>query len=173
VTKSSSSVEIAIDTNDASTQRLLSRLPLELRAKYLTAGIRAAGRVVVKAAKTYLPAPGYPGDKPGKPALAETINVAVRSYDELIYAAVGPEYPSGAHGHLVESGHDMVLWGQETNRRVEPRPFMEPAADATLAQQKQAIEKAVQRGINKVIRESGIPQPAGGERKRNAKGQFI
>jgi len=35
----------------------------------------------------------------------------------------------GYHAHLVEFGHEKVLWGKRTNERVPPHPFMRPAKD--------------------------------------------
>lgn len=54
--------------------------------------------------KQLVPKPGYPGDKPDLKPLRDTITVGIRSYEEnaVWYGVVGPQYPAGAHGHLVE-----------------------------------------------------------------------
>lgn len=35
----------------------------------------------------------------------------------------------GNHAHLIEYGHVKVLWGRRTGERVQPFPFMRPAAE--------------------------------------------
>ena len=71
--------------------------------------------------------------------LAETIRVKVRKYDTVSVAVIGPEYPAGALGHLIEFGHREILYGRDTGRRVPPKPFLRPAADETRGEQDAAM----------------------------------
>lgn len=133
-------------------ERLLTKLPVELRTKALNQAVRAAGRIVANQAKQLCPKPGYRGDKQGLKPLRDTIGVVVRDYANGPAAIVGPQYPAGAHGHLVEFGHDEVLWGQRTGRRVKPKPFLRPAADQTKSQQQAALIAKIKAGIDKAAR---------------------
>jgi len=118
---------------------LLGRLPLEMREKRIKKALKKAIGVVVKEAKRRAPKPGYPGDKPDKKPLKDTIGSVIRGQGDKIIAVGGPLYPAGAHGHLIEDGHQEVLWGQPTGRRVPAYPFLRPAADETKEQQTQAM----------------------------------
>lgn len=65
----------------------------------------------------------------------------------IIGASVGPEWPYGAHAHLLEFGHALVAWGRSTSQRVKPYPFLRPAMDtsgaAVVAAQRAAISEWV------------------------------
>lgn len=164
---------------DGNVEALLERLPIELRTTALTKAVRAAGKVVAERARQLCPPPGYPGDKPGLKPLRDTIGVQVRYYereqDAAVVAVVGPEYPAGAHGHLVEFGHRIVGNAQlsegssqgeaaaglfspaEYLRRahraggeVAPQPFLRPAADETEAEQRAALAGTLQKELEKL-----------------------
>jgi hypothetical protein len=147
---------VTVNIKETNTEDLLARLPYELRGKYLVAGIRAGLSAVKKRAKQLVPEPGYPGDKPGLKPLRDTIGSAVREYGDVVVGVVGPEYPAGAHGHLVEHGHKEVLWGVRTGDFVEGAPFMEPAVDSTLEEQKAAVERRIKAGIEKEIKAANL-----------------
>lgn len=59
----------------------------------------------------------------------------------------GGQY-KGYHGHLIEFGHKMVLWGRLTNRRVKPYPFIEPAYRS----KKDEVEGRMGKALNSVLR---------------------
>ena len=164
----SAQVGVRVSITETNTDELLTRLPLELRGKYLKQGVRGGLAVVRKKARQLVPKAGYPGDKPGLKPLQDTIGVVVRDYGETIYGAVGPQYPAGAHGHLVEhgtkphvvkpkhkqavafeAGGDEVIRSQVFHPGSPGVPFMELAADSTVSEQKAAIEKKVMAGIEK------------------------
>ena len=164
----SARVGVRVSITETNTDELLTRLPLQLRGKYLKQGVRAGLGVVRKKARQLVPTPGYPGDKPGLKPLRDTIGLAVRDYGETIFGVVGPEYPAGAHGHLVEhgvkphvvkpkrkralafeAGGEDVIRSQILHPGMEGTPFMEPAADSTVNDQKAAIENKVVAGIEK------------------------
>lgn len=126
---------------------LLARLPIEVRRVSLKKAMRAAASVVVRRAKQPVARPGYPGDKADLKPLRDTIGAVVRDYEEYVVAVVGPQHPAGAHGHLVEYGHEEVLWGVRTGRRVPPHPFLRPAADGTRAEQQAAMEGTLSREL--------------------------
>lgn len=122
--------------------RELERVEQGLRTRALRKSLRRGGRVFAARAAQLAPRSIETGSRESwsvsteaerqsvKP-LAETIGVVVREYGHVMVLLVGPEYPAGALGHLVEYGHAEYLWGQATGRRVPPHPFMRPAADET------------------------------------------
>ncbi len=136
-------IEVKIEWPDEA-NTLLEEFPTTSRMLGLKKGFRAAAEIVQKRAKELCPAPGYPGDKPGLKPLRDTIGIAVREYSHALVVLVGPQYPAGAHGHLVEFGHNMVLWGERTDEKVPPKPFMRPAAFETRELQTQAIVGVLQ-----------------------------
>lgn len=132
-------VQVKVDWPDEATT-ILQDIKSTDRYLGLKDGLRKGGKIVVKRAKELCPKPGYPGDKPDLIPLENTIGMEVRGYNYTIMVICGPRYPAGAHGHLVEFGHQMVLWGDRIEGGfVEPHPFMRPAADETKSQQESAI----------------------------------
>lgn len=148
---------------------LLRELPVHLAGETLARAVQAAGKPVVAAAKKNVTGPGYKGDKKGLKPLRDTIGMQVRDYGTTWVAIIGPEYPAGAHGHLVEFGHDIVIGGRaarvdaeeasddnETPKgkrvgRVRPYPFLRPAVDATLNEQQNAFVHSIQTDVASFI----------------------
>lgn len=145
----SKSIDVKISIPEE-TDKLLGQIPINLRRRSLKKALRKAGQVVAREARRLAPRPGYPGDKPGKKPLKNTIRVKVSDFGEVQAAFVGPSYPEGAHGHLVEFGHEEVLWGKRTGGFVREKPFMRPAADSTEAQQREAIISTLKKDIEKL-----------------------
>ena len=140
---------------------ILQQLPLMLQRQALDKALRAAGKVVAKRAKELCPRSTRTGTSQwwsnetfakraqAKP-LAETIGVVVRKYDTVSVAVVGPQYPAGALGHLVEYGHNLVVYGRPTGRRVPPQPFMRPAVDETRSEQDDVMLNVLKAELEKV-----------------------
>jgi len=60
------------------------------------------------------------------------MTIVVRTYNHAIVGVVGPKYgksSKGNIGHLVEEGHQKVLWGRRTDEQVTGYPFLKPAWD--------------------------------------------
>jgi hypothetical protein len=154
MSKNSVHVEIHFDE---SVLESLQLLPGMERYLGLTMAFRRAGQVVAKRARSLCPPPGYKGDKPGFKPLRDTIGVVVRHYPNVLAIYVGPQYPTGAHGHLVEYGHWLVRKNKKTGTRkvirwVEARPFMRPAVDETREEQQEAIVNQLKRHIESVAK---------------------
>lgn len=158
-------------------QELLEKIPILARGAALTGAIRNGMNSVKRRAVQLCPPAGYPGDKPGKIPLAETIIVAMRSWKGgwIVGGLVGPEYPAGAHGHLVEHGHRIATGGtlmpksgskrktppkskatgksgQGTHSgNVPPHPFMAPAWE----EKKHEFEPKIMAALKKVITNYG------------------
>lgn len=150
----SAQVKIQI-TETKQLDELLAKHELLLRGKALQKALRAGGNVVAKRARQLCPRSIQTGTRAawskstraaraGVKPLAETIGVVVRDYGPRFVMLVGPQYPAGALGHLVEYGHAEVLYGVPTGRRVPPHPFMRPAVDETIGQVHTAIVSSLQ-----------------------------
>ena len=146
---------------------LLEKIPLLVRGKELESSIRKGLGLVRTRARQLVPQPGYPGDKPGLKALKDTIGVVLRRYrgGALIAGIVGPEYPAGAHGHLVEAGtkphrvttrnakalvsSDTFFGAAVNHPGADPRPFMEPAYQEVKPRIEPLIISSLQKAIVK------------------------
>jgi hypothetical protein len=71
--------------------------------------VQAGGEVLATAAKAECPR--NPLDDAQIPLYA-TIMVKTVDYGIRSLAVVGPQYPEGAHGHLVEFGHEIIARGE-------------------------------------------------------------
>ena len=125
----------------------LERLPIEVRGPELEKAIRKSLNRIKTRAKQLVPPPGYPGDKPGKKPLRDTIGVVLRRYKggAVIAGVVGPEYPAGAHGHLVE--HGTAPHGKHPGSK--PHPFMAPAVADVAPHIESDIVAALQKAAEK------------------------
>ena len=129
--------------------KTLKRIDDTLTGQLMRDMVKAAGEVVAKEAKRLCPR-GDPADKPDLKPLNETIAVEVRDYGLRTMAVIGPQYPAGAHGHLVENGHEIVSHGKRTGERTAPKPFVRPAFDGTGRQQMAAMEALIMRTIREL-----------------------
>ena len=133
-------------------EALLSKLPEAFRREVMERALKATATPVIDRARQLCPKGGSrTGNKTGKKHLRDTITQRYREYgSDVRMTVVGPSYPDGAHGHLVEDGHEEVLFGKRTGRRVPPHPFMRPAVDQTRAAQDAAAIGVLQAGIKSV-----------------------
>lgn len=130
--------------------RQLDRVDDQLTKRAKLEAVKAAGEVVAARAKQLCPR-GDAADKPDAKPLADTIAVEVRDYDQRALAVIGPQYPAGAHGHLVEHGHEIVTRdGRRTGRRARPKPFVRPAFDETQDAQQAAMESVIARTLREI-----------------------
>lgn len=130
----------------ADASALMEKLPIAVRGKELQSAMRKGLGLVRTRARQLVPKPGYPGDKPGLKPLRDTIGVVMRKYKggAIIAGVVGPEYPAGAHGHLVEHGHRT-----KTGGRVPGYPFAEPAYQDVKPKIEPLIMQSIQLAIAK------------------------
>jgi hypothetical protein len=128
---------------------LLAQLPIELRRTGLTAALRAGAQVVRRSIKQRAPV-GDPKHHRSKKPLNQTIGLKVGNYQQqTFYVVVGAEYPAGAHSHLADQGHEIVVSrgprkGHKLGIRSAKKEFMAPAIDSTRTQARQkTIDKLV------------------------------
>ena len=161
---------MAIDTvtitEDIDLESVLEKFPNHMKRTVLRDAVKAAAKIVQKAAKARAPV-GDPSHKPHNKPLAKSIGLIIKRYsnDEKFMAIVGPQRPAGAHGHLLEGGHDIFARGPKgvsyRNEGVKPltgktraaaRAFMVPAIDAT----RKAVDVAVIESIDDALIAAGL-----------------
>lgn len=87
--------------------------------------------------------------------LERSIGYRLKSYTAqgVVFVAVGPRWPQGAHGHLLEFGHEPSGWyaSQRGAHFVPGRPFMREAFDCY---KREALTIAIQEHRARVEREA-------------------
>jgi len=166
----------------------VNELSVEMRGPIVRSGMNAIGRIISARAKQLVRKEGMQGynkrspQRLGKKRLVETIGHVVREYHARKFSGfvlvVGPQYPAGSHGHLVEHGHRVSQVGSGTLHRIKrpgkrqfstprstigktgqgkhitntrPFPFMEPAARDSEGKIAAAVESSLKRAIDKAL----------------------
>ena len=144
-------------TEDIDLESVLEKFPAHMKRTVLSNAVKAAGKIVQKEAMARAPV-GDPSHKPQLKPLAKSIGLIIKKYsnDEKFMAIVGPQRPAGAHGHLLEGGHDIFARGPKgvsyKGKKVKPltgktraaaRAFMVPAIDATRTAQDVAVIESI------------------------------
>ena len=119
----------------------LAAIETNLRGKAISNGLRDIGKHVARQTKASLPKKGYTRytrtkgekykDKSEPKPLGDTVKTKLIDYADGVIkvAIIGYEWPAGAHGHLVELGHEMVVGGKKSSGgrvvgKVEPTEHM-------------------------------------------------
>ena len=135
----------------AQIDQALAQIETNLRGNAVAGGMRAVGRVVANGTKALLPKPGYErftrpkglpySDKSEPKPLGQTVKTKVlrAAGGVVITAIIGYEWPAGAHGHLVEMGHDLVKGGKKKSGgtvigHVKPAEYMITTVNASRSQ---------------------------------------
>lgn len=176
---------VKIEFDASSIINELSQIESNFRQlQMLESGVKASLVPVRNDAARMAPGPGQPGyNYPSKGSarasrkrLRDTIGVKTRIYgrSKTIAGVVGPQYPAGAHGHLVEFGHRVVTGGSvarvgrwskrglpaagvKTGKgivggRAVAKPFLSPAVEANRGNVNSIFVKVVWQRINSELR---------------------
>lgn len=127
---------------------LVDRIAAHLRSGAMHEAAQAAGELVENDARPRITAPGYKGDKAGLQPLRDSLDTIVRDYPNGSTAIVGTAFPEGAHGHLVEFGHQLVRNGIVIGH-VPPHPFLRPAIKSTFEAQKSVVNETLKKAAPK------------------------
>ena len=143
------------------TEEVLTQFPILLRRKVLSEAVKAAGRVVRDGARRELSATRsrttgtrrlwsekIKQRRAGNKDLYQSIKIKYKDYERSRVAVcfVGPSWPDGAHGHLIEFGGYHPLWGRSGFEIYEPpNPFMRRAGIGTAAKQRSVAVGVVER----------------------------
>lgn len=126
-------------------ERALAQLPKSVSKGVLRSALKTAGQPVVAAAKANCPRDR--GDLAESITIRSTLSRRQRRRRRVRqrFAAemfIGPSWPQGAHGHLVEFG----------TSKMPARPFLRPAWDANKRRALDTIGKEIWRAIAKAAR---------------------
>jgi hypothetical protein len=160
----SSIVEV---TDAGRLEAMLERLPLVLRGKTLERALSAAAKPVIEMAKSLCPDSYITGtrelwsaktkaERASVKQLKDTITSVVRDYGERKVLVVGPAYPAGALGHLVEFSRRKILWGRDSGIETRGKPFLRPAAQITKDEQRSALVKVLESAARKAARMEAV-----------------
>ena len=157
------SKQIVLERQGPEFEKLLDALPLQMKRGAVQEALDRASAIVVRAAKSRAPV-GDPKHHPDRKPLKQTIGKVIRKYNQgnSGLAVIGPEYPAGAQGHLVEFGHEIRSRGPNRKgakpltgkTRAKAKRFMAPAVDNTKHHQHNAITKTLTKYIKKAEKES-------------------
>lgn len=145
-------------TNSKEVQAYFDGLTERLQRKVIRQAIAAGGTRLVKEVRKVLKAEQSrePRRRPQNKPLSRTIAKKAWSKPRkgLIGTVVGPKYPEGAHGHLVERGHRIVTKAGDTGRRTRALGFQELAEQIVEPEIRQAqrakLAAAIQKERNKI-----------------------
>lgn len=155
-------------------RRRLDALSPQVQRKLIPRAIREAAKPILKQSRANIRTikqtrrdrarhgttqGGKPGSKTGN--LRRSLGIVVRIYVRKIVAVIGPRWPLGAHGHLVEYGHRVSrgtlsrgssdrATAQNTGKVlgfVPPHPFIRPAVHATKGAAAAARNRVLGAGI--------------------------
>lgn len=137
-------------------ERYLKELPQFLRMKVIKEAVRAGARIVANDAKKRVPV-GNPSHRPDKKPLKSSIAVTLREYGggRRALGVVGPRWPEGAHGHLVEYGHKVIVSRGPRkgsapltgSPNVAGKEYLQPAVDSTRSQQRAAVVSRLKKAV--------------------------
>ncbi|MFZ5829136.1 MAG: hypothetical protein ACOY3P_03575 [Planctomycetota bacterium] len=171
--------------------RVFRELPPAVQRRVLRPTVTKSARPIAKQARLnarQLATPERRAERRrrgGGKHLYQTIITKVRTYTQRgsVTASIGPSYPAGVHGHLVELGHRQARGGTlrmpKTSRRnkrdrnprtgmgrvighVRGKPFLKPAWDRTVHQAAGLIRVHIGSGIVREAQRYAARQAAKG-----------
>lgn len=166
---------------------VLKELGPKLDKKLSAKALRKGASPILKAARKNARKLGTRGER----QLAKSMGIRIKRYTArgITYAAVGPRWPQGAHGHLVEFGHRTAKRGTGTLARVvkpgarartntiskvtgeagggvvggfvPAHPFLRPAYDANKAQAQALMAQEFAAGVEREAQQLSYSARAG------------
>jgi len=150
-------------SGDKQLQRKLQRISDYVETKLSRDALKQAAAPIIKAAKANIATKGASrkrkrefniGGKPvsGTGNLRKSIGYRMKTYKTsgVLVLVLGPRWPLGAHGHLVEFGTQARFTADGVFRGIGPaKPFLRPAWDANIGQAKRIIQSVARLGILK------------------------
>ena len=142
-------------TGDRELDRFFAGLPDKLQRGAIRKGVRAGGSAMIKEVRQNIGRMLRPGRQRHNSAGKKTSlkrSVGQRPWSlphrGIIGSVVGPRWPEGAHGHLVEFGHRIVTrHGRDTGHRARPIPYQRSAQRSArskvLAAQSAKLKQAI------------------------------
>lgn len=105
---------------DRALTRKLASLERKAARRAISKGLRAAATPLVKSARQQTPV--------GTGNLRKSLTKKIKNYQGVQLVVIGPGFPAGAHGHLVERGTAArYRKSGASSGRMPARPFLVPA----------------------------------------------
>lgn len=153
-------------------QAKLSTLSDQMQRKVARAVVRAQGLVLKKAIKRRAPTrkrkesyiaktkKGFMGMAWRRRSVGLRSSISMRNWSVpkkgIIAQIVGPRWPDGAHGHLVEFGHEMVTRSGRKVGHVRAHPFMRPAIAASKSLMRSKGIGEAKRQMRKIVHKLSV-----------------
>jgi HK97 gp10 family phage protein len=131
-------------------RRMLESLPRKMSGPVVRKALREGAKPILAAARAAAP---ISDDKdPGglKKSMSPGRGIRIRTYRRsgTTVAVIGPAWPQGAHGHLIEFGTEPRFTKDGKYRGIGPaKPFFRPAFDANIGRAKRIIAIVMARGL--------------------------
>ena len=135
-------------------KRMLESLPRKMSGPVVRRALREGAKPILAAARAAAP---ISDDKdPGllRKSMSPGRGIRIKTYRRtgVTLAVIGPGWPLGAHGHLIESGTKLRKTKQKPkpglSRGIGPaKPFLRPAFDANVGLAKKIIAGVMARGL--------------------------
>lgn len=148
-------------SGDKELKRKLQRISDAAERKVGRQALVQAARPIIQAAKANISmkgasrkrrrefrAAGKPGSVTGN--LRKSIGYRLKTYKRtgVMVLVLGPRWPQGAHGHLLEYGTAQRQTSEGLNRGIGPAlPFLRPAWDANIGRAKAILQDVTRIGI--------------------------
>lgn len=157
-------ISVKIDDNSfRQADRLLARLPVELRRKIVPRAFRSAVVPATKRMRQLAPDSRKSGSRSkwsqklrasraSTKQHKRTIGTSsIRRYGEVVAIYAGPIHPAGNLINVIGHPHKQMLWGKDSGKTVAANQYVIDAGEQTKRQQQAVFEARVKAGV---IRES-------------------
>lgn len=153
-------------TESIDLEKMLAKLPVEVRQKGLTKAVKQGGAIVRNEAKKRAPVENPDIKNPERPHLKDSIIAVPKKYKggTIVMVVVGPSRQDAPHGQLLEAGHRVVPRGPAGSRQrgktdpvksglsfVPEKKWFAPAVDVS----QQRVDKKVVDAIAESIKKAG------------------
>ena len=127
-------------------KRMMESLPRKMSGPVVRKALREGSKPILAAARSS--APASEGNLKKSMSPGRGIRIKTYRYSGVTIAVVGPSWPLGAHGHLVEFGTKMRKTKNGRSTGVGPaKPFLRPAFDANVGLAQRIIASVMASGL--------------------------
>lgn len=129
---------------------MLESLPRKMSGPVVRKALREGAKPILAAARAAAP---ISNDKdPGllRKSMSPGRGIRIKAYRRtgVTMAVIGPSWPLGAHGHLIEFGTQLRTTKTGASRGVGPAmPFLRPAFDANVGRAQRIIASVMAAGL--------------------------
>jgi len=136
-------------TGEKELKWMLESLPRKMSGPVVRKALREGSKPILAAARAAAPV-GDTGNL--KKSMSPGRGIRIKTYRNsgVTLAVIGPSWPLGAHGHLIEFGTKLRETETGASRGVGPAiPFLRPAFDANVGRAQRIIASVMADGLAK------------------------